>query len=96
MERYDPRAIQSLENVSIKCLVQEEMIIGAPGVFGWTGAVIRVSDYVATSHSGIPSRKKRQDDSGIIDFGESFVPNMAKTPQLGPNDYFGIHNFLNL
>lgn len=67
----------------------EEMIIGAPGVFKWTGAVVRVSDYLPNSPSGVPSRKKRQDKQDIIEFGETTVSASAKISRLEPNDYFG-------
>lgn len=67
------------------------MIIGAPGVYAWTGAVIRVSDYLVFSPTGKPSRRKRQAGRrvGVIDFGETFVPDVSNIPQLRPNDYFG-------
>ena len=66
------------------------MIIGAPGVYNWTGTVIRVSDHVSTSTPGIPSRrKKRQDDEEVINFGEALVPEMEKISQFKPSDYFG-------
>lgn len=65
------------------------MIIGAPGVFKWTGAVVRVSDYLPNSPSGVPSRKKRQDKQDIIEFGETTVSASAKISRLEPNDYFG-------
>jgi hypothetical protein len=65
------------------------MIIGAPGIFKWTGAVIRVRDYLPSNPSGVPSRRKRQDTQDIIEFGETLVSNSAKINQLEPNDYFG-------
>jgi hypothetical protein len=65
------------------------MIIGAPGVFKWTGAVIRVSDYSPDNPSGVPSRRKRQDTQDIIEFGDTLVSNSAKISVLEPNDYFG-------
>ena len=64
------------------------MIIGAPGVYKWTGAVIRVSDYLPNTSPGVPSRRKRQD---VIEFGQSIVPNVAEIRKLEPNDYFGIY-----
>lgn len=65
------------------------MIIGAPGVFKWTGAVIRVGDYFPNNPSGVPSRRKRQNVPDIIEFGDTFVSNSAKISRLEPNDYFG-------
>jgi hypothetical protein len=65
------------------------MIIGAPGVFKWTGAVIRVSDYSPDNPSPVPSRRKRQDTQDIIEFGDTLVSNSAKISVLEPNDYFG-------
>lgn len=65
------------------------MIIGAPGVYKWTGAVIRVSDYIPNTSSGVPSRRKRQEAQDVIEFGQTIVPDVAKISRLEPNDYFG-------
>ena len=76
-------------NVLISCvLVQEEMIIGAPGVFEWTGAVIRVSDDFQSNPTPKPSRRKRQ-DTQVYEFAETLVSNSAQIKELEPNDYFG-------
>lgn len=65
------------------------MILGAPGVLKWTGAVIRVSDDLTNTPSGTPSRRKRQDNSDVIEFGQMLISNVANVSQLEPNDYFG-------
>lgn len=70
---------------------KEEMIIGAPGVFNWKGAVIRISDYYLNTSSGIKSRRKRQDNTlDLYKFEEKFIPDVAKISQLEPSGYFGI------
>lgn len=67
------------------------MIIGAPGVFNWKGAVIRISDYYLNTSSGIKSRRKRQDNTlDLYKFDEKFIPDVAKISQLEPSGYFGI------
>ncbi len=70
------------------------MIIGAPGVYGWTGAVIRMSDLIlGDSPIGTPTRRRRRQSSKgtkrVIEFGFPLISNAAQIPQLKPNDYFG-------
>lgn len=66
------------------------MIIGAPGVYKWTGAVIRITDDLPSVPDGIPSRKKREEtDEGVVEFGQFSIPDVPNINQLEPNDYFG-------
>lgn len=66
------------------------MIIGAPGVYDWTGSVIRVSDYNFNGDSPINTRRRKRE---IIDFGSTVVANVSLMNQLQPYDYFGYSVF---
>lgn len=66
------------------------MIIGAPGVFDWTGTIIRVSDFYHDDDNAINTRRKKR---GIIPFGESVVANVSLLNQIQPYDYFGYSVF---
>lgn len=77
------------------------MIIGAPGVYGWTGAVIRMSDLIlGDSPIGTPTRRRRRQSSKgtkrVIEFGFPLISNAAQIPQLKPNDYFGSLQFFKI
>ena len=65
----------------------DEMIIGAPGAFSWTGSVIRIKDRQGSFKAPpLASRKKRQATGA--DFGETLVANVTRI-ELEPNDYLG-------
>lgn len=87
MEAYGFFVIQKMALLKRHVFKQEEMIIGAPGVFDWTGSVIRVSDDSHMIDNPIPARRRRSVD--VIRFGRTVVGDVTQLNQLQPYDYFG-------
>lgn len=78
--------------------VMEEMVIGAPGVYNWTGTIIRVGRFpsvfidVAQSRRSAPGSRSRS----VYAFGKARVFNVTQLPQFQPNGYFGDDRYAHL
>lgn len=62
------------------------MIIGAPGVYNWTGTVIRMRDVRSSSFD---NGRRRIRQSTWPEFGDILVADASKISLLEPNSYFG-------
>ncbi|KAF0292733.1 Integrin alpha-4 [Amphibalanus amphitrite] len=62
-----------------------ELILGAPGVFDWTGTLIRYSAFEETEEGGGRQRRRRQAN----DLSELIIPNPFVTEQFNRYDYLG-------
>lgn len=67
---------------------KEEILIGAPGIFGWKGSVIRHKAKPLVDVGGLSRRKRRQSKSDFIEYG-SDIPN----PMLWDQEYDSYFGF---
>jgi len=63
------------------------MLIGAPGVYNWTGTIIRIGGFSSTFIDAAENRPSQS--QSISGFGEKLILNVTRLPQFLPNGYLG-------
>lgn len=76
--------------------VMEEMVIGAPGVYNWTGTIIRVGRFPSVFIDVAQSRRSAPGSRSVYAFGKARVFNVTQLPQFQPNGYFGDDRYAHL
>ena len=67
--------------------MQNEIIMGAPGVYNWRGAVIRIEYRPFKINPGRPTRRKRQLSQPVE--AVTSISDLTNVKQLEVHDYFG-------